>query len=341
MEGLMLSRAVRSLSVAAASALTLTATAAAASGPPPPPTSANGNPVQLVTSGIPTPTSFAFSAGTMFVGDGGSSESGPPNGGVWAVTNGSATKLPGPAFAAGVAWRKGTLYVSAGTVTASATKWQLLAWSGWNGTSFTKQKVIWTAPKKLDGLNGIAFGPDRRLYVGVDLGLTDGNDHGLASTPYVYDILSFKLNGKGLRVFATGIRQPWQFAFAPGSKSPFVSDLGQDSGANNPPDFLLKVKQGDDYGFPECNWTKKKACKSFAKPFKVFSPHTDVMGLAIIGKRLYMSEFGKQQVGSMPLHGGAVTPLLTGFAAPIVGLAAHGGWIYVGELTGQVFRVKV
>ena len=93
----MLSRTVKSLGVAAAAALTLTATATAASGPPPPPTSHNGNPVQLVTSGIPTPTSFAFGAGTMFVGDGGNdSSSGPPNGGVWAVKNGTPTKLPGP-----------------------------------------------------------------------------------------------------------------------------------------------------------------------------------------------------------------------------------------------------
>jgi hypothetical protein len=37
-----------------------------------------------------------------------------------------------------------------------------------------------------------------------------------------------------------------------------------------------------------------------------------------------MSEFGKQQVVSIPLPGGAVKPLVTGFVAPIVGLAAHG-----------------
>lgn len=336
----MLSRAVKSLSVAAAALLTVAASASAASGPPAPPTSTNGNPVELVASGIPTPTAFAFGAGTMFVSDGGSSESGPPNGGVWAVKNGKPTKLPGPAFSGGVAWHKGTLYVSAGTIAGKGAKWQVLAWSHWNGTKFTKKKVVWTAPKKLDGLNGIAWGPDGRLYFGVDLGLTNGNDHGPAKTPYVYDILSIKPNGKGFRVFATGIRQPWQIAFAHGSKSPFVSDLGQDKGVTNPPDFLLKVKSGDDYGFPQCNWTNKKACKGFAKPFAVFSPHTDVMGLAIIGKRLYMSEFGTKQVVSMPLSGGPVTPLLKDFVAPIVGLAADHGWIYVGELTAQIFRVK-
>ena len=41
----------------------------------------------------------------------------------------------------------------------------------------------------------------------------------------------------------------------------------------------------------------------------------------------------------MPLKGGAET-LVTGFVAPTVGLGENAGWLYVGELTGQVFRVK-
>ncbi|HET8979381.1 MAG TPA: hypothetical protein VFN87_14555 [Solirubrobacteraceae bacterium] len=42
----------------------------------------------------------------------------------------------------------------------------------------------------------------------------------------------------------------------------------------------------------------------------------------------------------MPLTGGALKRVLTGFVAPVVGLGAHGGRLYVGELTGQVFSVK-
>jgi glucose/arabinose dehydrogenase len=130
-----------------------------------------------------------------------------------------------------------------------------------------------------------------------------------------------------------------------GSTSPFVSDFGQDKAAKNPPDFLLWVHQGDNYGFPQCNRTKAKACRGFTKPFMRFSPHTDVGGLAIIGNRLYISEFGFTKlhppaVVSMPLSGGKITTVLKGFVAPVIGLGAHGGWLYVGELTGQVFRIK-
>ena len=34
-------------------------------------------------------------------------------------------------------------------------------------------------------------------------------------------------------------------------------------------------------------------------------------------------------------------PLVKGFVAPTVGLGLHHGYVYVGELTGQVFRVRI
>jgi hypothetical protein len=341
----LLLRAVRLLGASTA-AFTLLGAVATAAGPPPP-TSTNGHPVQLVASGLSTPTSFAFGAGQTFEGDGGSQMPPTAPGGVFVLKGGSATRLPGsPGFVAGLAWRDGTLYVSGGTLAASGPRFQLLAWSGWNGSTFTKRKAIYTAPKKFDGFNGLAFGPDGRLYVGVDDGLTNNNDHGPPRTPYVYDILSIKPSGKDLRVFASGMRQPWQMAFPKGSSSPFVSNLGQDMPASlNPPDFLLRVKQGQDYGFPKCNWVKPKACKKFAKPFKFFAPHSNVMGVGIIGQRLYLSEFTGNKgtsglVVTMPMAGGKPKTLVTGFVAPVVGLGVHAGYVYIGELTGQVFRVK-
>jgi glucose/arabinose dehydrogenase len=344
----------RSAALAAATAATAAAvsagavaSAATAAGPPSP-KAASGHPVRLVASGLKTPTSFAFGAGTVFEGDGGNSESGPPDGGVFVLRHGTATAIPGsPQFVAGLAWRRGTLYVSGGSVTGpTGATWQLQAWSGWNGKTFASRRVIYTAPKSFQGFNGLAFGPDGRLYVGADVGLLNHNDHGPASTPYVYDILSIQPNGRGLRVFATGIRQPWQLAFPAHSNRPYVSDLGQDSGAANPPDFVLRVRRGDDYGFPHCNWLVKRKCRGYTKPFRFFASHTDIMGLAIVGKRLYMTSFMGRggggpggEVLSMSLNGHGLRPVVTGFVAPVVGLGAHDGRLYIGELTGQVFSV--
>jgi hypothetical protein len=326
--------------------LVASGTAFAAAGPPSP-TAVNGHPVKLVASGLGTPTSFAFGAGRTFEGDGGNTKSGPPNGGVFMLRGGTATKLAGsPQYVAGLAWSGNALYISAGTVTKSGSKFQLLKWSGWNGTRFAKHTVLYTAPKKFFGFNGIAFGPDGRLYVGAGVGPSETIDHAPANTArYLYDILSIKPNGKDLKVYASGIRQPWQLAFAKGSKTPLVSDLGQDSGAKNPPDFLLNVKPGDNYGFPQCNHTAGSKCKGFAKPFKQFSPHTDIMGLAIIGKTLYMSSFlgttgTAGEIFSMPLKGGKVKPVVVGHVAPIVGLGQNKGTLYIGELTGRVFSFR-
>jgi glucose/arabinose dehydrogenase len=344
---------VRSAALVAASVVATgvaASVASAAGGAPPLPKGVGGAKVSLFASGLHTPTSFAFGGGNVFEGDGGvESKTAPPNGGVFVLKGGHATEIPGsPQFVAGLAWHAGALYVSGGSLTGPHTAtWQLSKWSGWNGTTFTEQRAIYTAPKKFDGFNGIAFGADGRLYVGVDVGLTDGNDHGPAKTPFVYDILSLKPNGKGLKVFATGIRQPWQMAFPSGSSSPFVSDLGQDSGAKNPPDFVLRVHQGDNFGFPGCNWTNGANCTGFAKPFQQFSPHTDIMGMTIIGQRLYMTSFlsttGKGpggEVVSMPLGGGPLKPVVTGFVAPTVGLGVHGGSLYVGEVgPGLVYKV--
>lgn len=347
----------RAMAVAGAVALAATGlgipTADAGSGPPgpPPPVSTNGHPVRLVASGLKTPTSFAFGHGRVFVGDGGNSEgSAPPNGGVYVLRNGTAHKIPSTLrFVAGVTWHDNKLYVSGARLAYGRPSWVLMAWSDWNGKTFTKRRTLYTAPRGFDGFNGIGFGANGRLYVGVDVGLTDGNDHGPRDTsPLLYRILTFKADGSDMQTFAKGMRQPWQFTFAKKSNWPFVTDLGQDSGAKNPPDMILHVKQGQDYGFPECNRTSPRPCEGFARPFRRFSPHTDLMGIALHQRTFYLTSFlgagGRGpggEVFSLRRHRTTLHPLIKGFVAPTVGLGYHNGFVYVGELTGQVYRLAV
>lgn len=339
---------VAAVLAASVASTAIPAAGAAAAGPPAPKTY-NGAKTTLYASGMDNPTSFAWGDGAMFAGDSGNSQT-IPNGGVYVIRNHVGTKIPSNViFAGGMQFHKGVLYISAADIGPSGPQFQILAWSGWNGTTFTKQKAIYTAPKGFQGFNGIAFGPDGRLYVGVDAGLLNNNDHGPANTsPYLYAILSMTTSGKHVTVFAKGIRQPWQMAFGPGSSSPFVSNLGQDSGATNPPDFILKVKRGDNYGFPKCNHTKGSPCKGYAKPFKTLPAHWDPMGMAVLGNRLYVGSFlGSKGNGgalySMALSGGKLTPLVTGYPLATDALAAHGGALYVGgqNQTGQGFVYRV
>jgi glucose/arabinose dehydrogenase len=340
----MLSRLVR-LATAGAVAVGVSGVIAAAANAQPLPTSSNGSPVALVASGLGTPTSFAFGDGAVFEGDGGNSTTAIPNGGVFLLRDGTATRLAdSPQFVAGLAWHDNALYISGGSVTATGAVFVLARWSGWNGSSFTHRQILYVAPPGFDGANGIAFGANGRLYVGVDVGLTDGNDHGPASlTPGLYDIVTFNANGGDLQVFATGIRQPWQMAFLPGSNDPFVSDLGQDADRAEPLDYLLHVSQGQNYGFPDA----VPGSPGTPMAFQSFAPHTDVMGVAIFGSHIFLSEFGaapparSPQVVSIPLTGGTPNTLLSGFVAPIVGLGIHNDRLYVGELTGDVYSVRV
>src|SRR6201996_7203783 len=315
-------RVIAVAGLAATLALALTAPAARARSGPPPPVSTNGHPVQLVASGLKTPTSFAFGDGRVFVGDGGNSEgSAPPNGGVYVLKGGTAVKIASPVlFVAGLTWYCGKLYVSGAVLANGRPSWRLMAWSGWNGTTFTDQKTLYTATGKFDGFNGIGFGADGRLYVGVDVGLTDNNDHGPASTsPFLYDILTFSSAGTDMRVFAKGIRQPWQFAFRPGSNAPYVADLGQDAGAKNPPDYVLHVHAGDNYGFPKCNGTVAANCQGYTRPYRSFGPHTDLMGIAAGWGTFYLTSFagggGKGPGGegfTLARNGATLQPLVTG-----------------------------
>jgi hypothetical protein len=89
-------------------------------------------------------------------------------------------------------------------------------------------------------------------------------------------------------------------------------------------------------------------CQGFTQPFRSFAPHVDLMGIAVHAGTLYMTSFlgrgGKGPGGkvfTLGLSSHVLEPLLTGFVAPTVGLGLHHGYVYVGELTGQVFRVRI
>ncbi|HMM48748.1 MAG TPA: hypothetical protein PKE32_03935 [Miltoncostaeaceae bacterium] len=306
--------------------------------PPPPPTATSGAPVQVVARGIPTPTSIAVRGSTVFVGSAGNEQDHTP-GGVFAVRNGEATLVPGSeGFVMGVAWHRGLLYVSGGPT--------ITTFSGWNGSTFTGRKVVYTAPKKFTGFNGLTFGPDGRLYAGVTL--PPANDHTKPKAPFAQSVISMTDRGRDVRTVATGLRQPYQLAFVRGQKGPYVTVLGQDQPKNTKaPDYIVHLTQGDNYGFPRCNGLVASACKSFAKPFALLPTHSSPMGISPIGTTLYVSLFGgiaksgpEVVAVSTTAKKPSFTPVLRGFVAPIVGLTTHGRTLYVGDLTGSVYSVR-
>jgi len=318
-------------SVVAASA------ALAAKGPPPPPQTVNGHPVAVVAGGIPTPTTFAFGGGQVFVAGYGDEQNQKITGGVYVLKAGKAVKLPGsPPHVVGLVYRNGTLYVSGGNKSAS-----IYAWSGWNGTRFAKSRVVAAPRQNFTSFLGIALSPDGKLYAGVSIGDKKADDYSKGTTMYANSVVSVDPKTGKIGIVARGMRQPWQPVFVPGHSGPLVSDLGQENlGKKHPVDRIVEIKQGADFGFPSCP-AKPASCAKYDKPFAQFPAHSSPMGLAALSGKLYLALFGGTgkgpEVVAMPLSGGKYAPVLVGFVAPVVALGTHGGKIYAGDLTGSIY----
>lgn len=297
----------------------------------------HGARIQAVAGGVPTPTSFAFAGHTVFAGAFGRQDG--TGGGIYVVRHGLATLVPGTGpVAFGLAWHDGVLYASAGG--------QVVAYGGWNGSAFAQRQVLYTGVAAFPGFGGLAWGPDGRFYAGV-LNPQGAADHADTGAPYLFDVVSLNPDGTGIEVVATGIRQPFQLAFAAGFSGPFVSDLGQDSGARRPPDAIVLAGAGTHFGFPYCNWLSARGCAGATEPFKLLPAHTDPMGIAAIGRTLYVAEFGgpggagrHPQVVSLSTRTRRVEPVATGYAAPVIALGASGGALYTGDESGTVYRIK-
>jgi hypothetical protein len=67
------------------------------------------------------------------------------------------------------------------------------------------------------------------------------------------------------------------------------------------------------------------------------------MGLGYLNGTLYVALYGGLGKGpvvvSMPPGGGAPTPFLSGFPAPVIALGTAGGSLYVGDQSGVIYRV--
>jgi glucose/arabinose dehydrogenase len=317
----------------------------AAAQAPPPPIAANGQPVTTVATGVPTPTSFAFdhASGTVFVGAYGDEESGK-GGGVFAIgRDGVVAQVPKtPSAIAGLAMRGGKLFVSA----VSPRGGKILAFSGWNGAAFASSRTIFNARRTVGSVNGLAFGPDGRLYGGAGL-VEDVDKKGRVKPspfPDPYTVFSITDSGRGFRVVARGMRQPWQLTFVGRSRSPYVSVLSQDEG-RIPRDAIVVARRGADFGFPTCSFGLGQHCSTFTKPLVTLPKHASPMGIGAAGDTLYVALFGglegQPEVVSLPARGGTPTPFLTGFAAPVVATNVDEGNLYAGDLTGSIYRMAI
>jgi glucose/arabinose dehydrogenase len=98
----------------------------------------------------------------------------------------------------------------------------------------------------------IQFTPDAKtMYVSVGSASNVDDPDSSPAEKHRADILSFAPDGSGMRVFASGIRNPVGLAIQPGTSTLWCSVNERDAlGDNLVPDYITHVQDGGFYGWP-------------------------------------------------------------------------------------------
>jgi len=213
--------------------------------------------------------------------------------------------------------------------------------------------------------DNLVFGRDGRLY----LGSGSTCDACRERDPRSAAILSLRPNGRDLRVYASGLRNPYGLAVQPGTGRLYATVNGQDKlGTRSDPepaDTLVLVKRGARYGWPRC-WADARTlrlvgrCTGVPPPAAYFEPHSSADGLAFYTGEtfprayrgsLFVAEWGQydsrrfgRRVVRVELgrNGDArVISFASGFAHPLALLVDRRGGLLVADWgRGVVYRIQ-
>jgi glucose/arabinose dehydrogenase len=217
--------------------------------------------------------------------------------------------------------------------------------------------IITDLPRMRHQNNGIAFGPDGKLYV------TNGStcDDCVESNPLSATILEANPDGSDLRVYARGLRNPYDLAFDPLGRL-WATDNGSDEPCETV-DELNLIVEGGDFGWPYA----ADGCDPFADgipPVASLGLHTastgidyndglqfpdhiyaDSLFLTLWGSFVYEPELGPALIRArIVTEGGSTTAVVetfgTGFLAPIDVVFDRDGTLLALDYTrGILYRI--
>jgi glucose/arabinose dehydrogenase len=143
----------------------------------------------------------------------------------------------------------------------------------------------------------VRFGADKKLYVpfGAPCNICE------PPTKEYAQLRRYNLDGSGMEVIATGIRNTQGFDWHPKTGELWFTDHGRDwLGDNGPEDELNRIdKVGNFYGFPYCHAKgipdpdikKKDACKGVTLPVTTMGPHAANMGILFYTGDMFPKEY--------------------------------------------------
>jgi glucose/arabinose dehydrogenase len=182
-------------------------------------------------------------------------------------------------------------------------------------------------------------------------------------------VLSVRPDGRGLRVVARGLRNPYGLALQPRTGRLFASVNGRDDlGDREPAEAVVQIRQGRSFGWPAC-WPSASRlrlagrCRGATPPAAYLEPHASADGLVFYAGRsfpasyrgdLFVAEWGTYfghahgrrvvRVALDPRGNGArarVTAFASGFSHPLaVAVDARGGLLVADYGRGVIYRIQ-
>jgi glucose/arabinose dehydrogenase len=173
------------------------------------------------------------------------------------------------------------------------------------------------------GWRYIKFGPDGWLYipVGAPCNICKRDE------PIFASIARMKPDGKGLEVFASGVRNSVGFDWHPETHELWFTDNGRDSLGNDiPPDELNHApRAGMHFGFPHCHAGVirdpefgDRPCTEFEPPVQRLGPHVAALGMRFYTGKMFPPEYRNAII-----------------------LAEHGSWNRAHKLGYRIMVVKL
>jgi glucose/arabinose dehydrogenase len=238
---------------------------------------------ELYATGLVRPTALAWGPGRLLYAT-------QETGEVVAVGRGStAPRVVARGFDTplGLAWSGRTVFVSA-----QGELWRLRL----QGRALGSRRALVTGlPYGRHQQDTVVLGRDGRLY----LGSGSTCDVCREADPRSAAILSVRPDGTGLRVEASGLRNPFGLAVEPGTGRILVSVNNRDDlGVREPAETIVVLRRGARYGWPDCwpSWAERRlrgACEGVTPPLAYLEPHSSANGMAFLGGQLYVAEWGQ------------------------------------------------